>query len=78
MHAPISTSNPFFVIARHHAVDYGMVLNLADWFKAGGSRGADSYWQFQARQHLRTLPAKQSLAIQDDVMETCRRLGHCE
>lgn len=78
MHAPLSTSNPFLAIATYHAVDYGLVLNLADWFKAGGSRGPDSYWQFRARMDLRKLPPMKSLAIQDDVMETCRRLGYCE
>lgn len=71
MFAPVSNSNPYLAIARHHNVDYGAVLSLVDYIRAPD---LDSYWQREARLVIREHPRCQS--IQLDVRETMQRLGH--
>ena len=76
MQAPVSESNPFLAIARHHKVAYGVVLSFADWIKAGATRVCgqhDSHWWREARAVLSKHPYGGVIA--DDIVLTCRRLG---
>lgn len=83
MYAPVSTSNPYLAIARHHGVTYSIVLLLAEWLSNGSPtypgpddpRRARHYWWFWMRRELHNLPSALSSQVQNDVVETMHRLN---